>query len=148
MTKTIVDAGPLIAVLKKEDPDKEWVERVLQSLPKPLYTVEPVLTEVAYFVAAAGGDWTAILRKLMGGEFVIPQPLSALAAGAVRLGEAYPQADLADAAVVSLYEHFGGDAVVVTLDHNDFTAYRTADRKVVAFLSPKNSETPAHQPGT
>jgi hypothetical protein len=136
MRRTIVDAGPLIAVLKKSDPDKAWAEETLRRLPPPIYTVEAVLTEVAYFVAAAGGSWVPLLERLVRGEIVVAHPLSALAAAAIRVGSKYPSADLADAAIVGLYEQFNGDAIIVTLDHDDFTIYRTADRKLIDFVSP------------
>jgi predicted nucleic acid-binding protein len=144
MRKTIVDAGPLIAILKKDDPDKAWAEATLRRLPPPIHTVEPVLTEVAYFVAAAGGSWVPLMERLLKKEILVSHPLAALAPGAIRVGNKYPQADLADAAIVALYEQLDGEALVVTLDHDDFTVYRTADRRVIDFVSPsKNSSAQA-----
>lgn len=136
MRKTIVDAGPLIALLRDRDRDKEWAVNTLRSLPRPIHTVEPVLAEVAYFLHASGQPWRPLLDKVARGEIVIPFPSAVLAAGAARLGDKFPDADLADACLVALYEQLGGAAVVVTLDRSDFKVYRTADRKVINFLAP------------
>jgi predicted nucleic acid-binding protein len=136
MRRTIVDTGPLLAVLKTRDEDKEWAEQTLRQLPRPIVTVEPVLTEVAYFLHDSGQPWQPLVEKVVKGEIVIPFSTTELAAGAVRVADRFDCADFADACIVSLYEHLQAGAVVVTLDARDFKVYRTADRKVIRFLAP------------
>ncbi len=138
MRKTIVDAGPLIAIFKKSDPDKAWATEMLRRLAAPIYTVEPVITEVAYFLQASGQPWIAFLDRLNKGKIVVPTSLADLSAAAIRLAESFPDADLADAAIVALYEK-QADAIVVTLDTRDFSKYRTSKRKVIKFTSPETS---------
>ena len=142
MRKTIVDAGPLIAIFKKSDPDKEWATFTLRQLPAPIYTVEPVITEVAYFLQSAGQSWAPFLERLNSGNIVVPSSLEDLSAAAIHLAESYPDADLADAAIVALYEK-QVNAIVVTLDTRDFNKYRTSKRKVIRFTSPDTSKDPA-----
>jgi len=47
----IVDTGPLVAFLVKEEANHHWVARQFCQLPAPFLTCEPVLTE-AFFLTS------------------------------------------------------------------------------------------------
>ena len=46
----LIDAGPLIALIHKDDEHHERCVATLQSLSEPLGTVRPVLTEAMYLL--------------------------------------------------------------------------------------------------
>ena len=93
---------------------------------------------MACFLQASGQPWVAFLDRLNKGKIVVPTSLADLGASAIRLAESFPDADLADAAIVALYEK-QADAIVMTLDTRDFSKYRTSKRKVIKFTSPATS---------
>lgn len=127
MTGVLVDAGPLIAVLDRADPHHAASLAALRSLPTPLLTVWPVLTEAIYLL---GFSWVA-QRELL--EFVIEGTLHLLPLteedvprirDLMRKYRDLPM-DLADAALVRIAER-ERITRVFTLDRRDFSVYRPA----------------------
>jgi uncharacterized protein len=126
MTPTLVDAGPLIALLDKSDPHHGACVAAAKRLPAPLLTVWPVLTEAMYLL----GAWTA-QRELLG--HVADGTLRLLALGEDdvprirQLMEKYRDLpmDLADACLVRVGER-ERVARVFTIDRRDFALYRPA----------------------
>ena len=49
-THVIVDTGPLVAFLIKEEAQHRWVSDQFQRLPAPFVTCEPVLTETFFLL--------------------------------------------------------------------------------------------------
>lgn len=136
MPATLIDAGPLTALL---NPNDEWHSRVratIRRLPAPLLTSEPVLTEVSY-----------LLRR----DDCNADELFALAEkGIIRVGIRFEEErtplrelmaryrdipmSLADATLVRLSE-LHRDCRVFTLD-TDFGIYRRHRNKVIPVLMP------------
>src|ERR1035441_7306742 len=50
----IADTGPLVALIDPDTREHEWVRDQTKTLPKPLLTSEPVLTEAAFLLARDG----------------------------------------------------------------------------------------------
>jgi predicted nucleic acid-binding protein len=127
MTVTLVDAGPLVAVLDRSDPHHGRCREALRRIPAPLLTVWPVLTEAMYLLR---GSWTA-QRELLGWAAGGALGLLALAEDDVPrirdLMEKYRDLpmDLADAALVRVAER-ERIVDVLTLDRRDFSLYRPA----------------------
>ena len=54
----LVDAGPLIALIDRGEPDHERCVETLSKLTAPMVTTWPAFTEAMYLLGSAGG-WKA-----------------------------------------------------------------------------------------
>lgn len=135
---TIGDTGPLVAYLNRHDPYHAWAVALMKQVRPPILTTEPVLTEVAYFMRA---DKLEIepLFQLLERDAVRPDFDLAVHWPRIRtLMARYDQMDLADASVVVMTE-LHPRSQVLTIDRNDFSAYRRNDRQVIDFIAPPKS---------
>lgn len=126
---TLIDTGPLVALLDRGEPEHARVVETLGVLSGRLVTTWPVLTEAMHLVYRAGGWrgqrllWTLVLSERLE---VLP-----LANGLERmhwLMDKYQDTPmgLADASLVAAAE-LTGCRRVLTLD-SDFRVYRIQDR--------------------
>ncbi len=121
----LVDAGPLIALLLRDEAQHGTCVRTLESLDEPLVTVWPAVTEAAYMVRGASVARDALLGWVEDGIL----GLAALGAGDMpRVRELLRKyadlpMDFADAALVAVAER-EGIRTVFTLDRRDFELYR------------------------
>ena len=127
MTGALVDAGPLVAVLDRSDPHHAACLTALRSLPAPLLTVWPVLTEAIYLLGASWPAQRELLGYVTDGALRL-LPLTEEDVPRIRdLMHKYRDLpmDLADAALVRAAER---DQIsrVFTLDRRDFAVYRPA----------------------
>jgi predicted nucleic acid-binding protein len=131
--KTILDAGPLIAVLNREDQHHRWACDTLERLGPPFYTCSEALAEAA----ALTGQPAAIVEMVQQGELVIAFSLADQAAGVLSLLRKYAdrQMDLADACIVRMTELMR-DSRVVTVDRADFSVYRRHGRDLIPVITP------------
>ncbi len=130
--KTIVDAGPLVALLNRRDSFHEWVTQALKALPLPLLTCEPVLTEAAHLT----GKPAALLAMLGEGSLKIGIELDEQGDAVRRLLDRYgARMSLADASVVRMSE-LSRRSRVFTLDRADFSVYRRNGREVIPLIAP------------
>lgn len=127
---TLVDAGPLVALIDSGEPDHELCVSTLGSLQLPLVTTWAAFTEAMYLVGRAG-TWTGqkALWQLVSSEDLViaEQPAQALPRIA-KLMERYADRpmDLADATLVALAEERNTKRIF-TLDA-DFSTYRLNGR--------------------
>jgi uncharacterized protein len=133
---TLVDAGPLVAMVDAGEPDHERCVSALDSMRLPLLTTWPVLTEAMHLVDRAGG-WRAqhALWKLVLNEDLEIATVPYQAIGRmVKLMERYADRpmDLADAGLVVLAEERSLKRVF-TLD-SDFDIYRLHGRSHFEIL--------------
>jgi predicted nucleic acid-binding protein len=127
---TLVDAGPLIALLDSREPDHEHCVAALKSISLPLLTTWSAFTEAMYLTGRAGG-WPA--QKALW-QLVLNQDLDVAAQPAEASGriaelmERYADRpmDLADATLVALAEE-RDEKRIFTLDA-DFGIYRIHGR--------------------
>jgi uncharacterized protein len=132
--KTILDTGPLVAVLNRNDRYHKWALGALERLPMPLATCEPVLTEAAHLTGAADQLMQMISDEVLQIGLEMEDQAAALAALLRRYG---PRMDLADACVVRMSE-IHREARVFTLDRRDFRIYRRNGRGVIPLLAPED----------
>lgn len=131
--KTILDTGPLVALLNRADQHHEWTLAALERLELPLWTCEAVLTEAAHLTGQGG----AILDMVSDGKLRIGLAIEEEAAAIAALLKRYRgRMDLADACVVRLTE-LTRPCRVFTLDRRDFSTYRRNGREVIPLLAPE-----------
>ena len=123
----LVHAGPLIALIHKDDANHARCVAVLQTLTEPLCTVWPVLTEAMYLLnfswKAQEALWEMVERGVVELAALEARDLSRMR----ELMKKYRDLpmDLADAALVAMGER---ERIrrVFTLDRRDFEVYRPA----------------------
>lgn len=126
MKQTLVDTGPLLALIDKGDADHQRCEEAARQLKGDLVTTWPVITEAMYLLEEAPQGQDALLQKVEAGDLVIAD-LSAGDVPTVRdlMRKYHDQPmDFADASLVRVAQR-EGIAEVFTLDKH-FRAYRTA----------------------
>ena len=135
--KNILDAGPLIAALNREDQHHRWACDTLERLGPPFYTCPEALAEAA----ALTGQPAAIVEMVQQGEIVLAFSLADQAAGVLSLLRKYAdrQMDLADACIVRMTELMR-DSRVVTVDRADFAVYRRHGRDLIPVIVPPAAE--------
>lgn len=129
----VVDTGPLIASLDRNDPDHSACLALLQGSPEPLVIPAPVLVEVDYFLLRVDPRVELeFLADIAAGAFVIE---SLLRDDYFRIHEICAQYEdlrlgLVDASVIAVAERLN-ERSIATLDTRHFRAIRP--RHVDAF---------------
>jgi predicted nucleic acid-binding protein len=133
--RVLVDTGPLVAILSREDAHHQACVAALREMPAPLFSCWPVITEAAWLLRSSPRAIQQLLGSIDAGflELLPLAGLEAQAIGAVmkKYGSIRPQ--LADAALVYLA---GRERIetVFTLDRRDFSIYRTGRRRAFRIL--------------
>jgi predicted nucleic acid-binding protein len=131
--KNILDAGPLIAALNRQDEHHRWACETLERLGPPFYSCPEAVAEVA----AMTGQPAAIVEMIQSGEIVLAFDLSEQTASVLSLLKKYSDRDmdLADACIVRMTELMR-DCRVLTLDRADFAVYRRNGRDLIPLIAP------------
>jgi predicted nucleic acid-binding protein len=131
----LVDTGPLVALVSKDDAKHERCVAELEKLKAPLLTTWPVMTEALWLVRQNGDAVRGLFRGFVSGVWaLLPLGAEALPWLEAFLGR-YRKvgAQLADASLVYLAEH-GGIDMVFTLDYRDFSVYRYKRNKSLKLI--------------
>jgi predicted nucleic acid-binding protein len=75
--KTIVDTGPLVALLDRRDQYHGWVKKQLDAIDPPLDTCEAVLSEAAFLLSHLPGGSQALLELVVQGLVAVSFSLQA-----------------------------------------------------------------------
>ena len=131
--KNILDAGPLIALINRQDAHHRWACDILERLGPPFYSCPEAMAEAA----ALTGRPAAIVEMIQAEEIILRFNLSEQTAGVLSLLKKYAdrEMDLADACIVRMTELMR-DSQVITLDRSDFTVYRRNGRDVIPVITP------------
>jgi len=129
MKRILVDTGPLVAILSREDQYHTVCVSALRDMPGPLLSCWPVITEAAWLLRKSPRAVQQLLRSIDGG-FLELLPLAGAEAEAIaalmkRYEDIHPQ--LADVALVYLANREKIEAIF-TLDQRDFSIYRSGRR--------------------
>lgn len=128
---TLVDAGPLVALIDAGEPDHQACRDALVGVSRPLVTTWPAFTEAMYLLVRAGGSRgrEALWRLVLSGRLEVTDLAERAIARSAELMAEYADTpmDLADATLVALAEE-RGDRRVFTLD-SDFAVYRLHGRQ-------------------
>ena len=133
---TLVDTGPLVAMLDRNDAHHKWMVASLASVTGALTTCEPVLTEVCFLLKRNYGAADAVFELLGQDLLRIEFDLASEYKRVQQLMGRYADlpVSLADACLVRMAELIP-DSRVMTLDR-DFTIYRRHGRQTIPLLSP------------
>ena len=134
----IVDAGPLVALFDRHDPDHQWATETLRRKKGPILTCESVVSEAAFILGTGTPNVLSMLGMIERGVLRTAFDLTEHVRRVRALIERYSNVpmSLADACLVRMTE-LHTDAVVWTLD-NDFRVYRRHGRQAIPTLMPHN----------
>jgi len=126
MKRILVDTGPLVALLSRDDSYHNACVNALRDMPGPLLSCWPVITEAVWLLRRSPRTVQQLLRSI-DGRFLELLPLAGAEAADVaalmkRYEDIRPQ--LADAALVYLANREQIDTIF-TLDQRDFAIYRS-----------------------
>jgi uncharacterized protein len=129
----IIDTGPLVALLNRREESHARVRAVLEQLPTPLLTCEPVLTEAMYLLRNVSGGANGVLALVKNRLLRVPLAIEANVLEIERLIIRYSNVpmSLADACVVRMVELMP-DASVFTLDSD--SVYRAKKARVIQLV--------------
>lgn len=127
MSRVLVDAGPLVALLNDRDSEHQRCVEALKTLRTPLLTSWPVMAETVYLLQRAGLPHVARgLLKQATGETLLLLQLDGSdipSINAILAKYEDQRFQLADACLMHLANREGIDTVF-TLDRKDFEVYK------------------------
>lgn len=133
---TLIDTGPIVALLNRADPDHQRCMRALDGLTGSLVTTWPVITEAMHFLGESIGahGQQALWRMLRDEKIRVIEPLEESIDRMAALMTKYNDVpmDVADASLVASAEKLGRDRVF-TLD-GDFTVYRLGGKRTFVVI--------------
>ena len=134
MQKTLIDAGPCIALFDRDDRYHDQVKKVLQTFRGMLVTSWPVVTEVSHMLDFDQRVQVNFLRWIERGAVEIAALSSDDLPGIITLTEKYADKpmDLADATLLIIAERENIDDIL-SIDR-DFSIYKTARGRVLNNL--------------
>ena len=135
MSNLLVDAGPLVALLHKDDQDHALCVDVLKRLREPLLTTWMPVTEAMYLLGFSVEAQCALLKMI---ERDMLQVVSLDIDDLPRIRKLMRQyadlpMDFADATLVQIAKRQDIDQVF-TLDRRDFTVYRLGRGKAFTII--------------
>jgi hypothetical protein len=130
-----MDAGPLVAILSRNDASHERCVAELAELPVPLLTCWPVVTEVLWLLRGNDPAVRGLFRGFADGLWALAPVGGAALPWLEAFLERYRKlgARLADACLVYLAERHGIDTVF-SLDYRDFSVYRYKKSKSLKIV--------------
>jgi len=133
--RVLVDTGPLVALLRRNDVHHQRCRETMRLIRPPLITRWPVLTEAAWLLRDRPRALAHLYSGAKEGVFQLVSLdelcLDSIAALAKQFQGLRPQ--LADLALLHLAEREGIETVF-TLDRRDFTAFKLKDRRPLRLL--------------
>ncbi|PYR16703.1 MAG: pilus assembly protein [Acidobacteria bacterium] len=131
--KGIADTGFLVAFANRNDAHHDWAVGVASRVTEPLLTCEAVLAESAFHLESASLPLAMISDGLITIAFACNDHLPQLTALAKRYADRHP--DLADLCLIRMSELYPRHAVI-TVDREDFRAYRRNKREMLPLICP------------
>ncbi|MBN1465683.1 PIN domain-containing protein [candidate division KSB1 bacterium] len=134
--KIILDSGPLVAFLNKNDLHHDWAKRQFSMLMPPLITCESVLSEVCFLLGPFPKGARHALELMQRDLIVLSFDLQTESMSIKSLLERYEAMpmSLADACLVRLAEQIS-ESVILTTNRN-FTVYRKNKRDIIPVILP------------
>lgn len=136
--RVILDTGPIVAFLNKNDTYHDWAKTQFSLLTPPLITCESVISEACYLLKNFTDGASNVLELVERELVLLPFDLQSEIVSIKKLLEKYKNIpmSLADACLVRLSEQIS-DSVICTLD-TDFKIYRKNKRNIIPLIFPEN----------
>ena len=132
----LLDTGPLVALLSRNDTHHRWAVEQFRRLTPPLLSCEAVVAETCFLLARAGFDPALALQFIERGVVQLPFALQDQISAVSALLKRYNNvpASLADAAQIRLAEVH--DAPLLITTDSDFNIYRRHGRQAIPLITP------------
>ena len=136
--KIIIDTGPLVAFLNKNDTYHEWAKTQFSLVNPPFITCEAVISEACFLLRTFTNGSRNILELIERELIILPFDLQSESNSIKQLLEKYKNIpmSLADGCLVRLSEQVS-ESVICTLD-SDFKIYRKNKRDIIPIMMPSN----------
>ncbi len=133
----LLDTGPLVASINRNDRFHQWACARFGEIAPPLLTCEPVLAESCFLLRAYPRGGAAVLELLHRGIVKVAFRVEDHVQSIAKLMSKYADMSmsLADACLVRMSE-LDSQAAIMTLD-TDFRIYRRHGRQTIPLLTPK-----------
>ena len=137
MSDILIDTGPLVAMLCRDDRDHRWTVEQFRTLPPPFLTCEAVVAETCFLIERRGVSGGVILERIENGLLRIALEIEDHCAELKKLMTRYASVpmSLADSCLVRLSEIYP-DSRVFTLDRH-FRVYRRNGRQIIPMIAPE-----------
>ena len=136
MINAILDTGPLVGALDRDDQWHEWAVKQFAVIKQPALTCDAVISEACFLLRdvpeARQKVFILVERGILRVLPVLPDESPAVRALLARYGQ---RMDYADACLVRLSELHRRHTVVTT-DAEDFQIYRRFTRQVLPLIVP------------
>ena len=134
--KIILDTGPLVAYINKNDRYHDWIMAQFATMKPPLFTCEAVLSESCFLLRNYSNGASSVLDLLKRELFTISFRLKDECSIVKALLNKYKNVpmSLTDGCLVRMAEQIS-DSVIFTLD-SDFKIYRKNRRNVIPTIMP------------
>jgi len=135
-TRVLLDTGPLVAYLNRNDRHHAWATERWHALFDPLWTCEAVLSEAVFLLQSDGSNAEPILRLVERRIIRLDFVMNDHRADVFRLLRKHADRPMsaADACLVRMAELV--DSCQVFTTDKDFLVYRRKGRHVIPLLAP------------
>ena len=132
----LLDTGPWVALLSRNDTHHRWAVEQFRRLPPPLLSCEAVVAETCFLLKRSGFDPALALQFIERNVVQLPFVLQTQINAVSTLFKRYENvpASLADASLIRLAEIH--DAPVLLTTDSDFQIYRRHGRQMIPTISP------------
>lgn len=132
----LLDTGPWVALLNRNDTHHKWAVEQFRLLPPPLLSCEAVVAETCFLLKRSGFDPSLPLQFIDRGVVQLPFVLQEQIGSVSSLFKRYENvpASLADAALIRLAE-ISDSPLLITTD-SDFHIYRRHGRQTIPLVTP------------
>jgi len=133
--QVLADTGPLVAIVSPDDQYHELCVKTLETLPGPVLTCWPVITEAAWLLREFPLGFERLLKSVNEGFLEILPVAGKESESVVQIMKKYAslQAQFTDAMLVYLANRENIETIF-TLDRRDFSVYRSARKKPFRLL--------------
>jgi predicted nucleic acid-binding protein len=133
MRVTLVDTGPIVAFLSRQDRHHDWAMGALASVAPPMLTCEAVLSEAVFLLGGSDRVLELVQRGVVGVPFRLDTEVGAIRTLLKRYQDV--RIDLADACLIRMTE-IHDDSVVMTLDSEFRDVFRRRGRQAIPTIMP------------
>jgi predicted nucleic acid-binding protein len=132
----LLDTGPWVALISRNDTHHKWAVEQFRRLPPPLLSCEAVVAETCFLLKRSGFDPSLPLQFIERGVVRLPFVLQEQIDSVSSLFKRYENvpATLADAALIRLAE-INDSPLLITTD-SDFHIYRRHGRQTIPLVTP------------